>query len=154
MDKPNSRAVDAVPTEIDVKKQYFVALMNNNPANWRAIESKFPPSDPENIHYNVKAWIHLAWIGLEHDNMNEAAEAAAKILQPRTSMTADSVSRVLALVIQAMVKLHNNNPKAADAKMLEAKMLNENLSPEEKDMVKKAMPWSVYNQWLLPIEIE
>ncbi len=152
--KPNSRAVDAVPTEIDVRKQYFVALMSNEPADWRAIESKFPPSDPENIHYNVKSWLHLAWLGLEHDNLNEAAEAAAKILQPRTSMAADNVSRVLALVVQSMVKLHSDNPKAADAKMLEAKMLHENLSLEDKKMVKNAMPWSVYNQWLLPIETE
>jgi len=154
IEKPNARVVDAVVSEVDVKKQYFVALMSNKPAEWRAVEAKFPPSDPENITYNVKAWLHLAWLGLEHDNLNEASEAAAKVLQPRTSMTVDNVSRVLAIIVQAMVKLHSDRQKAADTKMLEAKLLFETLSTEEKSLVEKSMPWSVLNQWYLPINTQ
>ncbi len=34
--------VDAIETESEVQKQFFLALMNNKPADWRAIEVKFP----------------------------------------------------------------------------------------------------------------
>ena len=151
IDKPSSRAADFIATETDVKKQYFIALMKNKPADWRAIEAKFPPSDPSNLSYNIKAWLHLAWLDLEHDNLVEANQAATKVLEPQYSMTVDKISKTLAIILQAMICLHSDRQRAADTKMLEAKKLFDQLSNDEKEVVERAMPWSVLNQWYLPV---
>jgi serine/threonine-protein kinase len=148
--KPSARIAESVETEPDVKKQYFIALMNNKPADWRAIEAKYPPSNPLNLSYNLKAWLHLAWFDIEHDNHEEAFQSAQKVLD--NSNPDDYVMRILAQVVHSMVFMHRGNQKQADRLMFEAKQQFENLQDSDKRLVEGAMPRTALNQWYLPID--
>ncbi|MDZ4850910.1 MAG: serine/threonine-protein kinase [Pirellulaceae bacterium] len=151
IEKPIASNVDSVKREMSVEKQFFVALVNNRAAEWRAIEAQFPPTDPANVSYNIKAWLHLAWLDLEHKNLTEAHQAAEKMLQPEYALTRDKATETLAIIVQSMVDLYTGRQNASDEKMRAAKQIYESLSPEGKSVVERAMPSFVLDQWILPI---
>ncbi len=151
VERPSARVAEAVETELDVKKQFFVALMNNKPADWRAIETKFPPSNPLILSYNLKAWLHLAWLDIEYDNFDEAYDSAQKVLD--MAKPDDHVMRILAKIVHSMVALNRGSKKQADLLMYEAKQQFESLSDNDKKLVEGAMHRNALKQWYLPIDM-
>jgi eukaryotic-like serine/threonine-protein kinase len=148
--QPTLRGAEAVKTESDIKKQFFKALMSNKPIDWRAIESKFPPdrSDPINISFNLKAWLHYAWFCLDYDRPKEADEAADKILQYVSPE--DNVIRALAFLVKGMVALNQKDQTEFQRRFREAKQIYDGLPKVDQDLIWDAMPWSTRGQWYLP----
>jgi serine/threonine protein kinase len=148
--QPTMRTADAVKSESNIEKQFFLALMTNKPAYWRAVEQKFAPNEKDqvNINYNLKAWLHLAWYDLDHDhdNAREAAEAAEKILRYCND---DLVMQILAKVAKGMAALHEKKPDEFQRYFQEAKTQFQKVSPDQRQLIESSMPIAVLDQWNL-----
>jgi eukaryotic-like serine/threonine-protein kinase len=148
--RPTLLGTEAVKTEPNINKQFFNALMSKTPTDWRAIESKFPPnpSDPVNISYNLKGWLHHAWYCLDYDRPKEADEAADKILQ--YVPLEENVIRALAHVAKGMAAMYQKNQPEFRERFRQAKQIYDNLPDADQEFFWEILPWSARAQWLLP----
>ncbi len=145
VDAPSLRSASIVKKMPDVQRQYFEAMMANSAAAWRVIEVYFPPSDsPVNLNYNIKAWLHLAWLGLEYNNLAEANEATDKILK---SNSTDTISRVLALATRSLIQLRMKNEAESNIDLREAKQIFHSLPDTDRQIVEESLPRSALNHW-------
>jgi serine/threonine-protein kinase len=145
--QPTLRGAEAVKTEPDIGKQFFAALINNQPMHWRAIEAKFPPNrdNPVNIMFNLKGWLQYSWLCLNTDRLDEAAASANKALEFCPSD--HTVIRVLATVARGMVELQRRNDPEFRRLFAEAIGMFQSLPPGDQRLIEDSMPWTALRQW-------
>jgi hypothetical protein len=135
-----------IPKQQTVQRQYFEALMRDSVADWRAVESYFPPTeDPEALAYNLRAWLRLSAAARRQGSFGLARQALEKLkTQAVVSGAARNLYTALAWVEQAKLAIAENRAaeagrEAASTSLRQAASLYLELGVEEQDLIEQAI---------------
>lgn len=135
-----------IPKQETVQRQYFEALMRDSVADWRAVESYFPPEEgPEALAYNLRAWLRLSAAARRQGSYGLARQALGKLqAQAAAGGAARNLYNALAWIERGKLALAEERRReagrdAADRSLRQAASLYLELAAEEQELIEQAI---------------
>jgi hypothetical protein len=135
-----------IPKQETVQRQYFEALMRDSVADWRAVESYFPPTEgPEALAYNLRAWLRLSAAARRQGSFGLARQALDQLQsQAGRNGAARNLYTALAWVERCKLalaedRLGETGRDTASRSLRQAASLYLELGAEDQELIEQAV---------------
>ncbi|MFN9562360.1 MAG: hypothetical protein ACK56R_02390, partial [Pirellulaceae bacterium] len=137
--------VELVERKPTVREQFFHAMVQGNVAQWKAVETYFPPEQSDAfLSYNLKAWLQLARVAIAQKDFDLAQQTLDKIL---TREEVDPRILVLALLEKMQLDLEYNQMDQLARDRSEARRYFLSLDTQQQQWITQQIPPHLLSYW-------
>jgi serine/threonine protein kinase len=134
--------VERKPT---VREQFFHAMVQGSVAQWKAVETYFPPEQSDAfLGYNLKAWLQLARVAIAQKDLELAQQTLDKIL---IREEVDPRILVLALLEKMQVDLELSQMDQLARDRSEARRYFLSLDTQQQQWITQQIPPHLLSYW-------